>query len=63
MISEEAFVGRKVRVRDNCGDAKMRGEIGTITKTWGDPHYLALDVLLDDGILRLFWCHELEEYE
>jgi hypothetical protein len=26
-------------------------------------HYLALDVLLDDGGTQLFWHHELEEIE
>jgi hypothetical protein len=35
--------------------------VGTIKKRWGDPSYTALDVLLDDGSLRLFWHHELEE--
>jgi hypothetical protein len=28
---------------------------------WGSPEYLALDVLLDDGRMQLFWHHELEE--
>jgi hypothetical protein len=35
--------------------------VGTIEKRWGDPGYAALDVLLDDGTLGLFWHHELEE--
>jgi hypothetical protein len=35
--------------------------VGTIKKRWGDPTYTALDVLLDDGTLRLFWHYELEE--
>lgn len=63
MISDEAFIGRRVRVNDNCRDTELQGQIGTIMKRWGDPHYVALDVLLDDGILRLFWHHELEECE
>jgi hypothetical protein len=35
--------------------------MGTITGKWGNPEYLALDVLLDDGRTLLFWHHELEE--
>jgi hypothetical protein len=35
--------------------------VGTIAKRWGDPNYVALDVLLDDGSTQLFWHHELEE--
>jgi hypothetical protein len=35
--------------------------VGTIEKRWGDPDYIALDVLLDDGSSELFWHHELEE--
>jgi len=27
----------------------------------GDPTYIALDVLLDDGHSEVFWHHELEE--
>ena len=34
---------------------------GTIEKRWGDPRYIALDVLLEDGTQQLFWHHELEE--
>ena len=63
MISEEAFVDRRVRVSNNCQEPELRGMAGTILKRWGDPHYLALDVLMDDGTSRLFWHHELDEYE
>jgi len=27
----------------------------------GNPDYVALDVLLEDGRSELFWYHELEE--
>ena len=61
MISEEALVGMRVRVRESLTRADLRGLEGTITRRWGNPHYLALDVLLDDGTSQLFWHHELEE--
>jgi hypothetical protein len=35
--------------------------MGTIRAMWGDPEYVALDVLLEDGRLQLFWHYELEE--
>jgi hypothetical protein len=61
MISEEALVGMRVRVRESLTRADLRGLEGTITRRWGNPHYLALDVVLDDGTSQLFWHHELEE--
>ena len=53
MLSEEALVGTRVRVRDSLLRADLRGLEGTITGRWGSPHYLALDVLLDDGGTQL----------
>ena len=61
MLSDEAQIGKRVRVRENHRTTKWRGLEGTILKSWGDPTYTALDVLLDDGISQLFWHHELEE--
>jgi hypothetical protein len=61
MLSEEAQIGKRVRVRKDYRTATWRGREGTIEKSWGDPTYTALDVLLDDGISQLFWHHELEE--
>ena len=62
MRSEEAQIGKRVRVRE---DARRRPTlptwVGTIEKQWGNPNYTALDVLLDDGSRQLFWHHELEE--
>ena len=63
MLSEEARIGRRVRVRADHRSTTLRGLVGTIEKRWGDPHYTALDVLLDDGSTQLFWHHELEEVE
>jgi hypothetical protein len=60
--AEEARVGKRVRVREGSRRRPgLRVPIGTIEKLWGDPSYPALDVLLDDGTLRLFWHHKLEE--
>jgi hypothetical protein len=50
VLSEEAQIGKRVRVRQNYSTAGWRGREGTISKRWGDPTYTALDVLLDDGI-------------
>jgi hypothetical protein len=50
-----------VRVRADHRNGLLRGRLGTIEKRWGDPTYVALDVLLEDGTKQLFWHHELEE--
>ena len=63
MRSEEAQIGKRVRVRKDHRTADLRDQEGTIAKRWGDPRYPALDVLLDDGNWQLFWYHELEEVE
>ena len=61
MRSEEAQVGKRVRVREGHRKASLRGREGTIVKRWGNPSHVALDVLLDEGHWQLFWYHELEE--
>jgi hypothetical protein len=59
--SEKACIGKRVRV---CQVARqpptLSASVGAIEKRWGDPSYTALDVLLDDGTLELFWHHELK---
>jgi hypothetical protein len=35
--------------------------MGTVSRKRGNPEYLALDVLMEDGRTQLFWHHELEE--
>jgi hypothetical protein len=48
----------RLRVREALARADLRsdlvGKTGTISGRWGSPHYLALDVLLDDGRTQLF---------
>jgi hypothetical protein len=61
MTSEEALNGMRVRVSESLLRADLRGKEGTITGRWGHPEYVALDVLLGDGRLELFWHHELDE--
>jgi hypothetical protein len=61
MISEEAVIGRRVRVSGQYRFEHLRGQVGTITKRWGDPRYVALDVLMDDGTSHILWHHQLDE--
>jgi hypothetical protein len=61
MRSEEARIGARVRVSESGPHAEWRGLTGTISRKWGNPEYLALDVHLEDGRMQLFWHHELEE--
>jgi hypothetical protein len=61
VLSQETRIGKRVRVRAAHHTANWSGQEGTIAKSWGDPTYSALDVLLDDGRLELFWHYELEE--
>ena len=62
MRSEEARIGKRVRVREVARLwPTVPASVGTIKNRWGDPSFTALDVLLDDGTLKLFWHHKLEE--
>jgi hypothetical protein len=61
MLSEQAHIGKRVRIRADHRRLPLRGLEGTVEKRWGNPEHVALDVLLDDGRSELFWYHELEE--
>jgi hypothetical protein len=63
MRSEEARIGAKVMVGEAGLHSELRGLAGMITGRWGNPEYLALDVLLDDGRTLLFWHYELEQID
>ena len=63
MLSEEALIGMRVRVSKSLLRTDLRGLEGTIARRWGSPHYVALDVLLENGRSELFWHYELEEIE
>jgi hypothetical protein len=60
VISEEAVIGSRVRVSGKYRFEHLRGQVGTITKRWGDPRYATLDVLMNDGTSHLSWHHQLE---
>ena len=60
MTSDEALIGMRVRVREDHRSAQLWGETGTIENRWGNPDYVALDVVFDDGSSQLFWHYELE---
>lgn len=61
--SHEALIGARVKVLETDRRAELRGMFGTIEHHFGHPEYLALDVRLDDGRLKLFWAHRLESAE
>jgi hypothetical protein len=61
MKSEEARIGKRVRVIENHSTPHLRNLEGTVVEMWGNPSYAALDVWLDKGGWELFWYHELEE--
>ena len=61
MLSEATRIGKRVRIRQDQRSVPLRGLVSTIEKRWGNPDYVALDVMLDEGGSELFWHHELEE--
>jgi hypothetical protein len=63
MRSEEARIGARLIVGESGFRPEVGGLTGMVRAKWGNPEYLALDVLLDDGRTQLFWHHELEEID
>jgi hypothetical protein len=59
LTSEEAVVGLRVKVSEDHHSPRWRGEEGTIRARWGEPEFVAVDVVMDDGLLHLFWHYEL----
>jgi hypothetical protein len=37
--------------------------VGSVLRCYGEPEYLALEVISKDGCTRLFWHYEVEEIE
>ena len=65
MRSEEAQIGKQVRVGDGSGlPPELQGLTGMVSGKWGNPwgrpEDLILEVRLENGRTRLFWNHELE---
>ena len=61
MVSEEALIGMRVRVREHHRIAKRRGMVGEVVGCYGGEEYLAVDVRFSDGSQQLFWPEDLEE--
>ena len=59
----EARRGTVVRVREGHWKAQFAGMRGTIQTCWGQSEHAAVDVLLEDGRLELFWLPNLEAVE
>ena len=63
LISQVAHPGMKVRVVQDRRRPEYEGKLGTIKGSFGSSDYPALDVLLDNGRLELFWFYQLEKVE
>jgi hypothetical protein len=59
--AEVAFVGTKVRVRQEHRISERRGMVGKVVGRYGGVEYVAVDVSFPDGHHRLFWPRDLEE--
>ena len=55
----EASRGTVVRVREGHWKNEFAGMRGTVQHCWGHSEHAAVDVLLDDGRLELFWLPDL----
>ena len=61
MTSEQARTGMRVRVMEHHRVEERRGLMGKVVARYGREDYVAVDVRLADGQLRLFWPRDLEE--
>jgi hypothetical protein len=59
MESYEAHRGTVVRVREGHWNGEFAGMRGTIQESWISVVHGAVDILLEDGSLRLFWLADL----
>ena len=59
MEAYEARRGTLVRVREGRGNSRFAGMTGTIQEPSVTYAHGAVDVLLEDGSLRLFWLSDL----
>jgi hypothetical protein len=57
--SYEAHRGTVVRVREGHWKSQFGGMRGTIQMPWVSYEHGAVNVLLEDGSLRLFWLSDL----
>lgn len=61
--AHEASKGTAVRVREGHWKAEFSGKRGTVREVWGDSEHAAVDVLMEDGRLELFWLPNLDVVE
>ena len=61
MSAEQVRPGMRVRVMEHHRVDERRGLRGTVVARYGGEDYVAVDVRLADGELRLFWARDLEE--
>lgn len=52
--------GTLVRVREGHWKTDFAGMVGTVQRCWGQSEHAAVDVLLEDGHLELFWLPNLD---
>jgi len=50
-------------VRGDRYEPELRGVVGSVLRCYGEPEYMALEVIPKDGRSRIFWHHEVEEAE
>lgn len=55
----EARPGTVVRVREGHWKADLAGMLGTVQQCWGGSEHAAVDVLMEDGRVELFWLPNL----
>ena len=56
----EARRGTVVRVREGHWKTDLAGMLGTVQECWGQAEHAAVDVLMEDGRLELFWLPNLD---
>jgi hypothetical protein len=60
---EQVRVGKRVRARGDRRGPGFRGVVGSVLRCYGEPEYMAVEVIAKDGRSRLFWHHEVDEVE
>jgi hypothetical protein len=61
MENKRLPVSTRVRVREDCQKAHLRGLAGTVMAAYHSSGRHAVHVRLDDGRWQLFWLGDLEE--
>jgi hypothetical protein len=61
MRTEVAYVGKKVRVRQEHRILERRGMVGDVVGRYGGEEYVVVDVRFSDRLRWLFWPEDLEE--